>query len=67
MPICLFCAEYDAFMKGIKLAEEMQTLHPAMTRYKNYTFDPANIEYMGNALPLPYTTSSTKKTGCVSG
>ena len=54
-------AEYDAFRKGIKLAEEMQTLHPAMTRYINHTFDPANIEYMGDALPLPYPTSPTKK------
>ena len=27
----------------------------------NHTFDPANIEYMGDALPLPYPTSPTKK------
>ena len=54
-------AEYDAFKKGVKLADELNTLSPTMTKYVNHSFDPANIEYMKDAMPLPYTTSVNNK------
>ena len=54
-------AEYDAFKKAINLADELNTLSPTMTTYINHSFDPANIEYMKDAMPLPYTTSVNNK------
>ena len=46
-------AEYDAFKKGVRLADELNTLSQTMTKYINHSFDPANIEYMKDAMPLP--------------
>ena len=37
-------AEYDAFKKGVRLADELNTLSQTMTKYINHSFDPANIE-----------------------
>ena len=54
-------AEYDAFKKGVGLADELNTLSPTMTKYINHSFDPANIEYMKDAMPLPYKTSVSNK------
>ena len=54
-------AEYDAFKKGVRLADELNTLSPTMTKYINHSFDPANIEYMKDAMPLPYKTSVSNK------
>ena len=54
-------SEYDAFKKAIKLADELNTLSPPMTIYINHSFDPANIEYMKDAMPLPYTISASKR------
>ena len=42
-------------------ADELNTSSPAMTKYVNHSFDPANIEYMKDAMPLPYTTSVNNK------
>ena len=54
-------SEYDAFKKAIKLANEMNTLNPSMTMYINHSFDPANIQYMTEAMPIPYPTSDSKR------
>ena len=54
-------SEYDAFKKAIKLANEMNTLNPSMTMYINHSFDPANIQYMTEAMPIPYPTSNSKR------
>ena len=55
-------AEYDAFKIGIKLSEEMKTLQPTMEKFIDHTFDPTNIEYMKEAMLLPYPTSTHNKT-----
>ena len=52
-------AEYDAFKKAIQLAKEMNTLNPSMFMYIDHSFDPANIQYMTEAMPIPYPTSDS--------
>ena len=54
-------AEYDAFKKAITLANEMNTLHPSMIKYINHTYNPANIQYMTEAMPIPYTTNNNAR------
>ena len=54
-------AEYDAFKKAIHLANEMNTLHPFMIKYINHTYNPANIQYMTEAMPIPYPTNDNAK------
>ena len=54
-------SEYDAFKKAINLANELTTLSPSMTMYINHSFDPANIQYMQDAMPIPYPTSNTTR------
>ena len=55
-------SEYDASRKAINLANELNTLSPSMAMYINHSFDPANIQYMQDAMPIPYpTTNNTRK------
>ena len=55
-------SEYDAFKRAIQLSNEMNTLKPSMSMYIDHSFDPANIQYMTEAMPIPYPTSdSTRK------
>lgn len=41
----------------ISYSNELNTLPPTLTKYVNHSLDPANIEYMKDAMPLPYPTS----------
>ena len=54
-------SEYDAFKKAINLANELNTLSPSMAMYINHSFDPANIQYMQDAMPIPYPTTNNKR------